>query len=145
MLNLLCSLGFTPSTGSNPDPLFRTQTTAVKNEDPKKIADVPLQTNNYRPRLDPTKTPRPFQRSDFSIDRARHELEPPTRSAFFSIRDDPLYFSNPNPLPPSPISSLIIPSTSRSHILIPVHRVVLFSSASLLAFSCLVYFLGSAL
>ena len=191
MLNLLCSLGFTPSTGSNPDPLFRTQTTAVKNEDPKEIADVPLQTNNYHPCLDPTKTPRPFQRSDFSIDRARRELEhleqllgsslataavvrfsgntfadiltPRAYDVFKAFRaldvsfsssnrivGDPLtassnirndYFSNPHRSFPSPFPNLAAPGTSRSHISIPVHHAVLFSSASLMVFFCLVFFI----
>ena len=73
MLNVFFfSLGFTPSTGSNPtDPLFRTQTTAVKSEDPKEITDVPLQTNNHYPCIDP----KSLQRSDFSNGRARRELE----------------------------------------------------------------------
>ena len=191
MLNvkyLLCSL----ATGSNPtDPLFQTQTTAVKSEDPKEIADVPLQTNNYRPHLYPTKTPRPFQRSDFSSDRAKCELEHleqllgtslataavvrfsgntfadiltpraydvfkafraldvsfsssnrivgdlPTASS--DIRND--YFSNPHQSFPSPSPNLAAPGTSRSHILIPVHHAVLFSSAILMVFSCLVFFI----
>ncbi|KAF8811939.1 hypothetical protein BYT27DRAFT_7183269 [Phlegmacium glaucopus] len=71
--------------------------------------------------------------SDVSIPRTKCSMsDPPTRSLFFGIRN------SEQPSPSSPNSSLVVPNTSRSHISIPVHYVMLFSSAILF---CLVFFI----
>ncbi|KAF8815808.1 hypothetical protein BYT27DRAFT_7192207 [Phlegmacium glaucopus] len=76
----------------------------------------------------------PLVPSDISIPNTRRSTSdgPPTRSLFFGIRN------SEQPSPPSPNSGLVLPSTSILHISIPMHHIVLFSSAVLF---CLVYFL----
>ncbi|KAF8811970.1 hypothetical protein BYT27DRAFT_7183295 [Phlegmacium glaucopus] len=56
----------------------------------------------------------------------RSMSDPTTRSLFLGMSGN-----SEQPSPPSPNSSLVVPSTSRSHISIPVHYFMLFSSAIL--------------
>ncbi|KAF8811964.1 hypothetical protein BYT27DRAFT_7335939 [Phlegmacium glaucopus] len=140
------SSGPTPSTGpdSHPNitnPLLQTQMRhnpnisvppqqpvgiAVRGEVPKEIADVPPLSTNYQRGLDPAKSPRPVPPSDSSDSNVEHlEHLDSSLAPVSSIQLSGNTSSSPSN------SGLVVPSTSRSHILIPVHCFMLFLSSVL--------------
>ncbi|KAF8810017.1 hypothetical protein BYT27DRAFT_7186855 [Phlegmacium glaucopus] len=99
---------------------------------PSPVSSIQLSDNTLADVLTP-RAHDPLVPSDVSIPNTKRSMnDPPTRSPFLGIHNS----EQPSAL--SPNSSLVVPNTSRSHISIPIHYVMLFSSAVLF---CLVLFI----
>ncbi|KAF8810021.1 hypothetical protein BYT27DRAFT_7186866 [Phlegmacium glaucopus] len=146
--------GPTPST--RPDPILTNPFLQTPNAVSNEIADAPLPMD-YQPRLDPATSPRPLplsDSSDYNVEHLEHvdcslapassiQLSGSTLADVLTPQLVPLDVSIPSPkrsmtdpATRSPFFSILI--TSRSHISIPMHYVMLFSSAVLF---CLVFFI----